>query len=108
MDNNIPLYYSNGLHCDQKIDFEDWESKYSPGTWDSSGLFETLKECCNANFWWDPKGCISDSPKSMLFELTFDLKGLIEPTFCQDADTIANALEVAMNVGLAGGDADVA
>ena len=43
----------------------------------------------------------------MLFELTFDLKGLIEPTFCQDADTIANALEVAMNVGLAGGDADV-
>ena len=107
MENSFPLYVSNGSFCEQKVDFEDWEAKYSPGSWDSSDLFSTLKECCNAKFWWDPKGCVSKSPKALVFEVAFDLKGLVDLTTCQDADIIANALEVAMNVGLGGGVADV-
>ena len=50
---------------------------------------------------------MAESPKELVFELTFDLMGLIEPTICQDADTIGNALEVALNKGLSGGDANV-
>ena len=48
MGNEKPMYYSNGQHCDQKVYFEDWESKYTPGTWESSDQFGTLKECCVA------------------------------------------------------------
>jgi hypothetical protein len=50
---------------------------------------------------------VSKSPKALVFEVAFDLKGLVDLTTCQDADIIANALEVAMNVGLGGGVADV-
>ena len=107
MSNNHPMYYSTGSHCELKVDFEDWEDKYSPGDWDSSDLFETLLECCNAKFWWDVPGCLAASPKELLFEFTFDLMGLVEPTVCQDADIIGNALEVALNKGLGGGDANV-
>ena len=69
-------------------------------------MFETLEECCSSKF-WDVPGCIEASPKELVFDLIFDLLGLIEPTICQDADTIGNALEVAMKVGLGGGTANV-
>jgi len=107
MDNNHPMYYSNGEFCDQKVDFEDWEAKYTPATWSSSSLFETLDECCATKFWYDVDTCMAKSPKEMVFTIKFDIKGLIEPEICQDADTIANALEVAMEVGLSGASANV-
>lgn len=107
MDNDHPMYYSNGSYCEQKVEFEDWESKFTPGDWGASDLFETLDQCCTAKFWWDVPGCMAASPKEMVFELTFDVRGLIEPAICQDADTIGNALEVALNVGLGGADANV-
>lgn len=45
MGNQKPMWYKNGEVCDQKVYFEDWESKYTPGSWDSSSQFETLQEC---------------------------------------------------------------
>ena len=86
---------------------DQWEVKYTPQIWGASDLFETLEECCNSKFWWDVPGCIGASPKEVVFDLTFDLLGLIEPTICQDADTIGNALEVAMKVGLGDGTTNV-
>ena len=89
----------------------------------------------DGKFWWDVEGCMAASPKEIVFlvswqparglidrknvptrltlcpscisQLEFDITGLIEPTTCQDADTFANALAVAMEVGLDGGDANV-
>ena len=107
MDNNHPMYYSTGSHCDQKVDFEDWEDKYTPGNWDSSDLFETLLGCCRSKFWWDVPQCIAESPKKLVFDFTFNLMRLNEPTICQDADIIGNALEVALSKGLGGGNANV-
>lgn len=98
------MYYSNGEFCDQKSEFEDWESKYTPADWDSSDLFDTMEECCAAKFWWNIEDCKANSPKEFTFEVSFDLCGLVEPQICQDADTIGNALEVAIEVGLGSGD----
>jgi len=67
----------------------------------------TIKDCCNAKFWYRVPECIAASPKEISFDLSFDLYGLIEPEICQDADTIANALGVAMDAGLGGGVANV-
>lgn len=101
------MYYSTGSHCELKVDFEDWEDKYSPGDWSSANLFETLLECCNAKFWYDVPKCLADSPKDLVFFFSFGLQGLVEPATCQDADTIGNALEVALGLGLGGGNANV-
>ena len=107
MNNNHPLYILSGDHCEQKVEFEDWEAKYTPQDWDSSNLYETLTECCVANHGWDVAGCIERSPKQLSFRLKFDLRGLYEPENCQDADRIGNGLEVALKVGLNGGNANV-
>ena len=100
MGNQKPMYYSNGSFCDKKVNFEDWESKYSPGTWESSSLFETIQECCVTNFYYDIEGCMADSPKSLSFSFSLTLNNMIEPTNCQDADTQSKALETAIGVGL--------
>jgi hypothetical protein len=100
MGNEKPMYYSNGSFCDQKVYFEDWESKFSPGSWSSSDLFDTLKECCAAKFYWDIPGCVAASPKELTFTFSFTLNNLIIPLTCQDADTMGNALETAINIGL--------
>ena len=101
------MYYSVGDHCEQKTNFEDWEAKYTPASWDSSSLFETLVDCCVTTHGWDVQHCMENSPKELSFELEFDLKGLVEPTICQDADRIGNALEAALKLGLSGGEANV-
>lgn len=100
MGNQKPMYYSNGSFCDQKVFFEDWESKFTPGTWSSSDQFETLQQCCAAKFYWDIQGCVDASPKELTFTFTFTVDNIIEPTNCQDADTMGNALETAINIGL--------
>jgi hypothetical protein len=100
MGNDISMYYSNGSYCDQKVTFEDWESKFTPGTWESSDLFETLKECCVAKFWYDIEGCIDASPKELTFSFNIDVMNIIVPIYCQDADIMGNALEIALNIGL--------
>lgn len=100
MGNQKPMYYKNGEICDQKVYFEDWESKYTPGSWSSSDQFETLQECCVVKFWYDVEGCMAASPKELTFTFTITIKNIIEPTNCQDADIQAKALETAINVGL--------
>ena len=105
MGNEHPLNYSSGKYCEQKVNIEQQEVKYTPQIWGASDLFETLEECCNSKF-WDPE-CIGASPKEVVFDLTFDLLGLIEPTICQDADTIGDALEVAMKFWLGDGTTNV-
>lgn len=107
MENDHPMWYSTGSHCAVKVHFEDWESKYTPADWSTSDLFDTLQQCCATKFWSNPEKCIAESPKDMVFDFTFDLTALIEPQICQDADIIGNALEVALNKGLGGGDANV-
>ena len=104
MVNEHPLYRSNGDHCEVREELEDMEVKYTPAPWDTSDLFETLEECCNTKHWWDVEKCLENSDKRMVFDFTFDLLGLIEPTMCQDADIIANALvKVIQEDGLGGG-----
>ena len=100
MGNQKPMYYKNGEICDTKVIFEDWESKYTPGSWTSSNQFETLRECCVAKFWYDVEGCMNSSPKELTFAFTLSVNNIIEPTNCQDADIQAKALETAMDVGL--------
>ena len=73
--------------------------KYTPQTWAAADLFETLEKCCNTKFWWNVEGCKATSPKELMFEFSFDVKALIVPQSCQDADTVGNALEVAMDSG---------
>ena len=98
MGNERPMYHSNGQHCEIKTFFEDHESN-SPTDWTATTLFETLGECCREKFWWDIDGCLDGSPKKMTFKFSININGLIQPHICQDADRIANALEVAANVG---------
>ncbi|KAL9183322.1 hypothetical protein ACHAXT_005109 [Thalassiosira profunda] len=81
MDNEHRLYTSNGQVCDTLVNLEQWDVKYTPAEWDTSDLFETLRDTI--------------------------LPGLIEPASCQDADILANALAGAMEAGLGGGDANV-
>jgi hypothetical protein len=100
MGNQKPMYYSNGSYCDQKVFFEDWESKYSPGSWSASDQFETLQECCAAKFYWDIDGCVAASPKELTFTFSFSVDNIIIPTNCQDADIMGNAIETAINIGL--------
>lgn len=99
MQNEHPVWFSNGVTCESKTTLEQWEVKYTPQTWESADLFEIMGQCCNAKIWWDVDGCMAASPKAVSFEFSFDLKALLEPGSCQDADTVGNALEVAMNSG---------
>ncbi len=39
------------------------------------------------------------SPKELVFQFHFDVMAMIVPESCQDADTIGNALEVAIGSG---------
>jgi len=102
MANEHPMYYSTGSACDVKVEFEDWESKYTPGSWDASGLYDTMEECCIAEFWFDIDGCLGDSPRDTTFEFSFDIAQLHEPTNCQDADIFANAIGVGIDNVLGG------
>jgi hypothetical protein len=43
MSNDHLMYYSDSVKCDIKVEFEDWESKFTPGGWRASGLFDTLE-----------------------------------------------------------------
>jgi hypothetical protein len=43
MGNDHLMYYSDSVKCDIKVEFEDWESKFTPGGWRASGLFDTLE-----------------------------------------------------------------
>ena len=83
MENEHPLWSSNGVSCELTTNRDQWDVKYTPGTWDTSDLFETLQECCNAKFWWDVKGCKAASPRELMFEFSFDSKALIVPLSCQ-------------------------
>ena len=83
-----------------QVNFEDWESKFTPGSWDSSEQFDTLNECCVAKFWYDIVGCIAASPKELTFSFTINIENVVTPLYCQDADTMGNALETAFNIGL--------
>ena len=43
---------------------------------------------------------MSNSPREMTLNFAMDINKFLEPSFCQEADTMANALEMAINVGL--------
>jgi hypothetical protein len=43
MGNDHLMYYSDSVKCDIKVEFEDWESKFTPAGWRASGLFDTLE-----------------------------------------------------------------
>lgn len=92
MANEHPLYYSTGEICDQKVYFEFHEAKYTPADWSTSDLFDTLEQCCVNKFWWNKEECLANSPQEVTFVFTVDIANLCEPTICQDADIIANAL----------------
>jgi hypothetical protein len=97
MGNERSMYYSDGTKCDSKVNFEDTE--LNSMTWVETTLFETVEDCCREKFWWDIVGCINESPKEIQFTLSIDIKGVSEPTNCQDADRIAQAMQDAANVG---------
>ncbi|KAL3822208.1 hypothetical protein ACHAXA_000648, partial [Cyclostephanos tholiformis] len=99
MENEHPVWSSNGNSCELTTNLDPWEVKYTPQTWDTADLFETLQECCIAKFWWDVDGCKAASPKELMFEFDFNAKALILPRSCQDADIMGSVLEVAMNSG---------
>ena len=98
------MYMSNGQICEQKTFLEYHESKFTPGDWDASDLYETLEECCVAKFSWDRHSCLAASPRELKYYFTMNVETLNEPEFCQDADIIANALVTALERGL---DADM-
>ena len=102
MENKKLMFYSNGSYCDSKSNFSDWETKFTPGSWESSDLFTTLKACCITKFWYDIEGCVETSPKEIDFSFSIEVQNLILPGTCQDADTIAHGLENAINVGIGG------
>ena len=93
MSNEHLMYYSDSLKCDIKVEFEDWEAKFTPGGWRSSGLFDTLEECCGASYWWDIDGCMATSPNDARFTFEFKLSDLKAPVSCQEADEIAAGWE---------------
>jgi hypothetical protein len=92
MANEHPVYYSTGEICDQKIFLDFMEVKYTPADWSSSDLFDTLEQCCVNKFYWDKEGCMANSPQEMKLMFKVDIQNLVEPSICQDADIIANAL----------------
>lgn len=100
MQNEHPLYISTGEMCEQKVFFEFHESKFTPGEWDASDLFESLEDCCRNKFWWDKEGCMAASPRELKLYFRMNVEQLNEPEFCQDADIIANALVIALQRGL--------
>ena len=100
MENKRLMYYSNGSYCASKSDFEDWETKFTPGTWESSDLFTSLKDCCVTKFWYDIKGCVEASPKEIDFSFSIEVENIVLPGTCQDADAIAQGLENAIDIGL--------
>ena len=59
----------------------------------SSGLFDTLEDCCGANFWWDVDNCMAISPNDARFTFEFKLSDLKAPVSCQEADEIAAGWE---------------
>ena len=94
MNDNRPMWIPVGdITCKQKTDIDDWEIDDS---------FESLELCCLTKRSWDTKRCIDESSKPISLRLKFDLKGLPEPTNCQDSNRIANSLEDSLNVGLSG------
>lgn len=42
------------------------------------------------------------SPKEIVLDFRIDISGLADPEYCQDADTIAKALEKVIDLGLGG------
>lgn len=100
MSNEHPMYYSTGDRCDQKVFFDHHESKFTPGRWDSSDLFETLEECCSTKFYYAVGECMQKSPREIKYYFGLDIQHLNEPEFCQDADIIAKALNTALERGL--------
>ena len=93
MGNEHILYYSDSEKCDIKMEFDDWESKFTLAGWRSSGLFETLEDCCGASFWWDIENCMAISPNDAGFTFEFKLSDLKAPVSCQEADEIAAGWE---------------
>lgn len=100
MANEHPMWFKSGEKCDQKVEFEDWESRFTPADWGTSDLFETLEDCCIAKLWYDIDGCLDNSPREMTFTFTIDISEFNDPSHCQDADITGNALETSINVGL--------
>jgi len=97
MGNERSMYYSDGIKCDSKVNFEDTE--LNSMDWIQTTLFETVEDCCRERFWWDIVGCINKSPKEIQFTFSIDINGVGEPTNCQDADRMAQAMHDAANVG---------
>ena len=91
------MYYSDGSKCLSKANFED--NELNSMEWVHTTLFETAEECCREKFWWDVGACIQGSPKEIIFTFSIDVNGVSEPTNCQDADRIAQAMQAAANFG---------
>lgn len=98
MANEHPVYISDGEKCEQKTFLEFHESKFTPGTWDSADLYETLEECCIAKFWWDKQSCLSNSPRELKYYFAMNIQHLNEPEFCQDADIIGKPEALSLEV----------
>ena len=63
IENEHPMWSSSGMSC---TNLHQWDVKYTPQSWDTSDLIETLQECCNVKFWWDVKGRNAWSPRELM------------------------------------------
>ena len=97
------MYKSDSVKCDIKKEFDDWESKFTPGGWRASGLYDTLEDCCSAHFHWDIDNCMAISPNDAGFSFEFKLSDLKAPVSCQEADEIAEELRAAAEAARAMG-----
>lgn len=101
MDNEHPLYIKVlGEKCDQYVELEHFQAKFTPMDWALSDLFETVQDCCRYKFSYDKAGCLARSPREMKLMFSVNVLNLLEPAFCQDSDIMANALGKALQIGL--------
>lgn len=100
MENQHSMYYNDGDSCQQRVYFDNHESKFTPGDWDHTKLYFTMEECCVNTHWWDMPGCMAGSPLQYSFTFRIKIDELKDPQFCQMANLQANALRKAMENGL--------
>jgi hypothetical protein len=100
MENQHSMYYNDGDSCQQRVYFDNHESKFTPGDWDHTILYFTMEDCCVNTHWWDMPGCMAESPLQYSFTFQIEIVELKDPEFCQMANLLANTLRKAMENGL--------
>jgi hypothetical protein len=100
MENQHSMYYNDGDNCQQRVYFDNHESKFTPGYWDHTILYFSMEECCVNTHWWDMPGCMAGSPLQYSFTFRIKIDELKDPEFCQQANLQANTLRKALENGL--------